>query len=43
MAIINSFFYILHGGHLLMQKEVAVKTPEWKFVANATFYRNATF
>ena len=27
----------------LKQKEVAVKIPEWKFIANATFYRNTIF
>ena len=35
------FFHILHCGYPLMQKEVVVQRPEWKFKANIS--RNVTF
>ena len=41
MGIINTFFHILHGEYLLMQKVVVVQTPEWKFKAGIV--RNAPF
>ena len=40
-ALSVSFFHILHGEYLLMQKVVVVKIHEWKFKANIA--ENATF
>ena len=40
-ALSVSFFHILHGEYLLMQKVGVVKILEWKFKANIA--ENATF